>query len=279
MPSKESVASTGESVASTGESVASTGESATTTTESAAASGESTASSGESATTTTESAPPTRQRDIVTFSDLATAAYCPRKLHYARQEDDRSPPERAAEARRLATRYPDLRVASDTALQTFDLAVPPDTFRRNLDRARAGLDRWQDLASPTETETVVTGKDCRGRIHKVLADPPIPVLVSPGQPPEQGVWAPQGVRVVAAAKALAWREEHPVDYALVEYPFHGVIRRVSMTTRRRAVYRRTLRTVRDLASPPARLHDDAKCGACEYSDTCGVQTRSLRSLL
>lgn len=223
-----------------------------------------------------DSAPPS---SLVTFGDLATATYCPRKLYYARREDDRSPPARAAEARRLAGQYPDLLVASDTALQTFDLAVPPETYRTNLEHAAARYDRWPDLVAPTETDALVTGRDCRGRVHKVLADPAVPVLVSPGRPPDQGVWAPQGVRAVAAAKALSWREQRQVDHAFVEYPFHGVIRRVALTTRRVAAYRRTLRTVRSLDGPPARIHDDAKCGACEYRASCGVQTRSLRSLL
>jgi len=235
---------------------------------------------------------PTAQSHV-TFSDLATATYCPRKLYYARREDDRSPPERAATAQRLATRYPDLLVASDTALGTFDLAVPPDEFRANLERAtRRYEDRWPELAAPSETDVLLTGKDCRGKAGKILAgttspsDPeadsaggPVPTLVSPGEPPEEGVWAPQGVRAVAAAKALSWREQTPVEAAFVEYPFHGVIRRVRMTTRRRAVYRRTLRTVRSLDGPPPRIHDEAKCGACEYRATCGVKTRSLRSML
>lgn len=216
---------------------------------------------------------------LVTFGDLATATYCPRKLYYARRETDRSPPTRAAEARRLAGQYPDLLVASDTALRTFDLAVPPETFRANLERAASRYDRWTDIAAPPETDALVTGKDCRGRVHKVLSEPVVPTLVSPGRPPDQGVWAPQGVRAIAAAKALSWREQCAVDCAYVEYPFHGVVRRVEMTTRRRAAYRRVLRTVRSLDGPPPRLHDDAKCGACEYRATCGVQTRSLRSLL
>lgn len=218
----------------------------------------------------------------VTFGDLATATYCPRKLYYERREADRSPPQRAADARRLAARYPDLLVASDTALDTFDLAVPPDVFRTNLERASRRYDRWPDLVSPAETHVIVTGRDCRGRVDKVLATdtgPPLPALVSPGRPPDQGVWAPQGVRAVAAAKALSWREEQPVDAAFVEYPFHGVVRRVRLTTRRVATYRRTLRTVRRLDGPPPRLRDDAKCDACEYRTTCGVQTRSLRTLL
>lgn len=216
---------------------------------------------------------------LVTFGDMATATYCPRKLYYARRADDRSPPERAAAARRLAGQYPDLLVTSDTALQTFDLAVPPESFRANLERAAARYERWPDIVAPAETDVIVTGRDCRGHIHKVLADPAAPVLVSPGRPPDQGVWAPQGVRAVAAAKALSWREQRQVDHAFVEYPFHGVIRQVALTTRRVAAYRRILRTVRSLDGPPPRIHDDAKCGACDYRASCGVQTRSLRSLL
>jgi CRISPR-associated exonuclease Cas4 len=127
---------------------------------------------------------------------------------------------------------------------------------------------------------VVDGKDCRGVVDKVLdGDPPTPTLVSPGRPPERGVWHPQRVRAVAVAKALAWERERPVPAALVEYPAHGVVRRAEVTTRAARAYRRTLRTVRSMDGPPPRTDDDAKCEACDYRETCGVRTRSLRSLL
>jgi CRISPR-associated exonuclease Cas4 len=93
------------------------------------------------------------------------------------------------------------------------------------------------------------------------------------------VWEPQRVRAVAAAKALSWEREATVDRALVEYPAHGVVRTVRLTTRARATYRRALRAVRSLDGPPPRLRDTAKCEPCDYRDRCGVPTRSMRSLL
>jgi len=56
------------------------------------------------------------------------------------------------------------------------------------------------------------------------------------------------------------------------------VRSVRLTTRRAARYREALRTVRTLDGPPPRLNDDAKCGACDYQEQCGVKSRSLRSL-
>lgn len=216
--------------------------------------------------------------DRVPFADLALATYCPRQLYYARR-DDREPPPEAARARELAGRYPDLRVASDTALSTLDLAVPPAEFRHGLERAAGRLDRWADLVDPAETDVFLRGKDAHGRVAKTLADPPAPSLVSPGDPPPTGVWAPQSVRATAAALALSWREGTPVECAFVEYPRHGVVRRVKLTGARRGAYRRALASVRSMEGPPERLHDDAKCAACEYAHDCGVETRSLRSLL
>lgn len=214
----------------------------------------------------------------VTFADLSLAAYCPRKLYYARRED-RTPPPAADRARALATQYPDLLLASDVALETHDLAVDPAAFRRSLRRARDRLDRWDGLVDPAETDVVVEGRHARGRIDKVLADPPAPVRVSPGEPPDNGVWEPQSVGAVAAAKALAWRERRPVETAYVEYPRYGVVRRIHLTGERKGAYRRALDALREMAGPPPRLHDDAKCGSCEYAERCGVRTRSLRSLL
>ncbi|GGL35087.1 hypothetical protein GCM10009037_18350 [Halarchaeum grantii] len=213
--------------------------------------------------------------DYVTFSDLATAAYCPRQLYYRRREDARGLPDSVERVRDLAAEYPTLVEASDTALESI-VAPDPAEYRARLG---AALARWPGLAAPAETDVLLTGKDCRGRVAKVLADPLAPTLVSPGDPPEQGVWEPQKVRAVAAAKALAWREQAPVERAYVEYPRHGVVRAVSITTRAKAAYRRVLRTVRTMDGPPSRLGDDARCRNCDYRSECGVRTRTLSSLL
>lgn len=216
--------------------------------------------------------------DTVRLSDVAMAAFCPRKLYYARS-GDRSPPPEYDRALELSQSYLDLLGASDTALSTMGLAVEPAEYRRRLERVRDRLDSWDGLVDPSAEHVSVTGKDVHGRIPKVLDDPPTPVLVSPGEPPEHGVWEPQSVRAVGAAKALAWRERTPVERAIVEYPLHGVVRSVDLTTRKRAAFRRALRAARSIDAPPPRLHDDAKCDACEVADRCGVRTRSLRSLL
>jgi len=218
--------------------------------------------------------PPRAVTDHVAFSDLATAAYCPRQLYYRRIEDARGLPESVERVRELADRYPTLVDASDTALAGL-AAVDPATYRARLG---AALTRWPALADPTETDVLLTGKDCRGRVAKVLADPLAPTLVSPGEPPESGVWEPQKVRAVAAAKALAWREEASVGRAYVEYPRHGVVREVRVSTRAKAAYRRVLRTVRAMDGPPAR-RSDSRCRTCRYREECGVRTRSLASLL
>jgi hypothetical protein len=142
------------------------------------------------------------------------------------------------------------------------------------------------LVDPAERDALLTGQDCHGVAHKLLAPgegddptPPTPVLVSGGVPPPAGVWEPQSVRAVALAKALSWQRERAVPRALVEYPAAGVVRPVRLTTRKKARYRELLRTVETLDGPPPRLDDDAKCESCEYRETCGVKSRSLRSLL
>jgi CRISPR-associated exonuclease Cas4 len=215
---------------------------------------------------------------VETFSDLATAAYCPRKLYYRLRDSDRGPPDTVERIRRLATRYEEL-LDSATDLSAEPIATTPTQYRSNLGSAKARLDRWDELVDPPKTDALLEGKDCRGIAHKLLEDPPTPVVVSAGEPPERGVWEPQSVRATAAAKALAWERETPIERAFVEYPAYGRIRAVRLTTRRKAAYRRALRTVQSLDGPPPRLQDDARCSSCEYRETCGVKTRSLRSRL
>jgi CRISPR-associated exonuclease Cas4 len=211
---------------------------------------------------------------------LARAAYCPRQLYYARCEDDRQLPPRVRDRIDLAFRYPELRRTDDETLIELPIRREPAAYRDALETVRT-RDDWSDLVAPAERRVLLDGKDARGIAHKVLdgEDGPIPSLVSPGTPPDQGVWEPQRVRAVAAAKALAWERDTSVERALVEYPASGVVRTVRLTTRNCAAYRRTLRTVRDLDGPPARIEDSAKCEPCEYRERCGVRTRSLRSML
>lgn len=211
------------------------------------------------------------------FSDLATAAYCPRQLYYQWREGGHEVTAGARERRALAHRYPTLR-DPETELTDEPIAVTPTQWRSRMGATVERLDRWAELADPPATDVVLEGKDCRGVAHKVLADPPAPSIVSGGEPPDRGVWEPQSVRATAAAKALAWERETPVETAYVEYPTYGVIRRLELTTRRKAAYRRALRTVESLDGPPPR-NAGPKCNACEYQATCGVKTRSLRSLL
>jgi len=213
-----------------------------------------------------------------TFSDLSRAAYCPRQLYYARTDDDRGPPPEAEARQALAFRYDELSEADDETLAALPIDCSPAAYREALQRLSTRSD-WGGLCDPSESEYYVEGKDCHGMIHKLLAgDPPVPTVVSPGGPPETGVWEPQSVRAVAAANALAWEREREIPTALVEYPAVGVVRDVELTCRRTATYRRVLRTVRTMDGPPPRV-DDNRCETCDYRTQCGVTTRSLKSLL
>jgi len=215
-----------------------------------------------------------------TFRELETAAYCPRKLYYRRRDGAPDIPEEVTQIRRLAQEY-DRLLSDDAALLAAPIAPDPATVRERLRAARDRLDDWAAVADPVETDVYLAGKDARGVAHKLVAteDGPVPSLVFAGRPPEQGVWEPQTVRLVAAAKALSWEREGRVARAVAEYPAHGVVREVEVTARRAGLYRRALRTAESIDGPPARADSDAKCAPCEYSEQCGVKTRSLRSLL
>jgi CRISPR-associated exonuclease Cas4 len=214
------------------------------------------------------------------FRDVATAAYCPRKLYYRRRDPDvgESIPEEVADRRQLAFEY-DRLLEDDAALLAAPIEVTPTTFRSRINCARAGLNAWSGLADPPARDVHLDGKDARGVAHKVLETPLAPSLVFTGRPPEQGVWEPQSVRLVAAALALSWERETSVERAFAEYPAHGVIREVEISARRRAQYRSALRTAEAIDGPPSRADSRQKCEPCEYREQCGVRTRSLRSLI
>jgi CRISPR-associated exonuclease Cas4 len=219
-------------------------------------------------------------RGMHTFRDLETAAYCPRKLYYRRREPDADVqiPDTVRDRRELAFAYETL-LESDSDLRGAPIEITPTQFRSRVSCAKARLDDWDALVDPPEREVFIEGKDARGIAHKVIDDPPRPALVFAGEPPEQGIWEPQTVRLVAAASALAWDRETRVDTVFAEYPAFGVIREIDVTSRRRAIYRAALRTADAIDGPPSRVANRSKCDACEYRTDCGVTTRSLRSLL
>ena len=228
---------------------------------------------------------------LVPFSDLARAAYCPRQLYYVRRDDERSVPPKARERIDLAFRYDELVDAPDRVLRQLPLHRSPAAYRRNLDRL-GEREAYDSLVDPASERGFLSGKDCHGTVHKVLepaagveepdgaepSQPPIPTLVSSGEPPANGVWEPQAVRAVGIAKALAWEREREIERALVEYPAVGVVREVRLTTRKKAAYRSALRAARSIDGPPPRVDDD-RCDACDYAAECGTRRRSLRSLL
>jgi len=214
------------------------------------------------------------------FSDLALAAYCPRKLYYRRREGRREVPPEVETLRDLAFHYEAaLAPGGGDVLAEAPIAVTPTQFRSNLGCAKARLDAWDALAAPAGRDVFLEGRECRGIAHKVLEEPLAPVVVSPGEPPEEGVWKPQSVHAVAAAKALAWERETTIERAFVEYPAHGRIREVRIGTRRKAAYRAALRAAQGLDAPPPRLNEESKCDPCEFRQECGVRTQTLRSLL
>jgi len=211
------------------------------------------------------------------FREIETAAYCPRKLYYRRQSDEpEETPEVVTARRDLAFQYERL-LADDSVVRDAPIAVTPTQYRSRLGCAKARLERWEALADPPDRDVFLAGRECHGVVHKLLGgSPPSLSLAFAGAPPENGVWQPQSVRLIAAAKALSWERETGVERVFAEYPAYGVIRGIDVTVRRTAQYREAVRIADAIDGPPARVANDAKCQPCEDRDQCGVKTRSLR---
>lgn len=214
------------------------------------------------------------------FRDVETAAYCPRKLYYRRRSSDPEEPPADVEAQReLAFQY-DRLLDDDSWLRQAPIAVTPTQYRSHLSCSKARLDDWEQLVDPADRDVFLSGRECRGIAHKLLAtSPPSLSLVFAGEPPETGVWHPQSVRLMAAAKALSWETETSIERVFAEYPAHGVVREVAVDARRTAEYREAVRIADAIDGPPGRTKNRSKCDPCDYRPQCGVRTRSLRSLL
>jgi len=214
------------------------------------------------------------------FRDIEIAAYCPRKLYYRRTQPEPDQIPDVVESRRAIAFAYDRLLADEQALQEAPIEVTPTQFRSRIGCEKARLDCWEELVDPADRDVMLTGRECRGVAHKILdCSPPSLSLVFAGQPPEQGVWKPQSVRLVAAAMALSWERETAVERVVAEYPAYGVVRPIDVDARRKAAYREAVRTADAIDGPPARTSNRSKCEPCEYRSKCGVRTRSLRSLL
>lgn len=213
---------------------------------------------------------------MATFRDLERAAYCPRQYYY--HDGAEEVPEQITRRRAIAGEY-DRLLADRGAREAAPLAVDPARWLDRMTAARDRLDRFEELLDPPETDVYVAGERARGVIAKVLTEPPAPVLVSAGRPPERGVYDPQAVRATAAADALGDREGRAVERAIVEYPAYGEIRSIAIDRRRRGRYRSVRQTIASIEGPPPRIDNTAKCEACEFEERCGTPTRSVRSLL
>lgn len=215
------------------------------------------------------------------FRDVETAAYCPRKLYYRRKSPDEPDiPDEVERRRALAFEYERL-LSDDSAIRDAPIEVTPTQYRSRLGCAKARIDCWEELADPTGRNVFLSGRECRGIAHKRLSlgDSPSLSLAFAGEPPETGIWQPQSVRLMAAAKALSWERETEVARVFAEYPAYGIVREVEVDARRVAAYRAAVRTADAIDGPPARTSNREKCAPCEFRSECGVKTRSLRSLL
>jgi len=135
----------------------------------------------------------------VTFSDLRSAAFCPRQCYYEWVDDDRDPPPRVERIRSLAFRYDELLRADRLSLAAEPIEIDPAVYQRRLTDAKRRHDRWRECCTPAGREVLVDGRDCRGIVHKVFEAPLEPVVVSTGTPPDRGVWESHSIVAVAAA--------------------------------------------------------------------------------
>jgi len=179
-------------------------------------------------------------RTPISFSDLRTAAYCPRKCYYQRLLPGRGP--RAAARSRGDSSSPP---RYDELLE----APPgPSSPNRSPSRPFATASGWRRPGSTRGTGSM-GAPPCPCRSGGVRDRPALsghrpqgargPARAGAdlvGEPPETGVWTSQSVHAVAAAKALAWEHQVSVERAWLEYPAYGVIRSIDLTTRRKAQY-------------------------------------------
>jgi CRISPR-associated exonuclease Cas4 len=223
------------------------------------------------------------------ISQVRSAVYCGRQAYYnSRREACHVPSPETRVLREVAYLYPTLvespdgavRRASETAGVRVSLDLG-DAAQRLCETRNDRPSVWEDVARPDREERYVEGERLRGTVEKLsFGEEGVTVsVVKTGEPPARGVWNSE--RVEAAAVRRLASTVGDVNRVVVEYPRTGAVRELNIGKDDKHALDRALETLEEIEEgvPPARTDDRAKCEPCEFSEECGVETRSLLTRL
>lgn len=151
------------------------------------------------------------------------------------------------------------------------------------EKGRQGEEALMSILYPRTTGTTLYSEKLRisGTIDKIVmaGGAPVPVIISPSQPPKNGVYASDRIRLAAYAMLLGEKYDAPCSSGAVEYVPGWCLRRAEIRyeDKRKALYARN----RVMDMDRGRMPEAARgkwCGACGHSDTCDVKPSLLSSL-
>ncbi|MFP4189079.1 MAG: Dna2/Cas4 domain-containing protein [Halobacteriales archaeon] len=222
-------------------------------------------------------------------SQVRNAVYCGRQAYYESQREAcRLPSPETRVLRELAYVYPTVVESPDEAVrhacEVAGVEVEIDVSDTSEKLAEVRDKRpsvWDDIARPDREERYVESDRLRGTVDKLsFGEDGVTVsVVKTGEPPARGVWS--SARIEAAAVRRLVSARHDVRRVVVEYPRVGAVREVEVGRDDERALGRALEKLEDIKEgvPPARTDNRAKCESCEFSDECGVETRSLLTRL
>jgi CRISPR-associated exonuclease Cas4 len=223
------------------------------------------------------------------ISRVRNAVYCGRQAYYeSRREACHIPSPETRLLREVAYLYPTVVGSPDDAVRraretagvdvSLDLTDVSDALREVRD-GRPSV--WNAVARPDREERYVEGERLRGTVDKLsFGEEGVTVsLVKTGEPPARGVWSSERVEATAVNRLASTVGE--VERVVVEYPRVGALREVEIGRDDERALGRALETLEYIEDgvPPARTDDRSKCEPCDFTEECGVETRSLLTRL
>jgi CRISPR-associated exonuclease Cas4 len=223
------------------------------------------------------------------ISRVRNAVYCGRQAYYESQREACPIPS------------PETRVLREVAyLYPTVIESPGEAVRRACETAGVGVSLdltdaagaladarekrpslWETVARPDREERYVEADGLCGTLDKLsFGDDGVTVsLVKTGEPPARGVWSSERVEATAVRRLASTVGE--VRRVVVEYPRVGALREVGVGRDDERALERAMEKLEDIeeGNPPARTDDRAKCEPCDFSEECGVETRSLLTRL
>lgn len=246
----------------------------------------------------------------IRLSDISAYMLCPRLAYFRRRRQQIAmSPEmvRAAVFKELSRSLASVIEAGDpeTALRTnveeacvdaeIAYGIPMDRIREeaicgvsdiiaglHTEAARIGRDRLLAILNPYDKSRIVYSDRLHisGSIDRIIMQEGsrCPVVVCASQPPENGIYAADRIKLAACSLLVEEKYGEAVERGMVEYVCGWRVRETEIRKRDRMAVLSARNRIHQMGSSMPEASRGSWCHGCQYSDACKVKVSFVDSL-